>query len=328
MRIAIIETPFLESHVRKTLADIRIPADVDYYNYDSFASIGRLYASLCRDYDGFLTSGPLPLSAIKRYVGELPRPVVSFGSDAIGYYETFFRVQYEQNDMDFEKGYFDLLDMQPKRFSLRDALREGSFWKRMLACYEYTSRLSMREFASLEERIAKKHIALYLNGNTVYSVTRLSSIMPRLLSAGVPVYFIYPSLHILQNAVNELISRIHIENMLQAQRAYIHTELGAETKLPQESQVPDPELPPELKLSAGSGLSPKMMRRVMCAVEEIGSCRITSRMLAQSMDLNVRSANRLLARLVSAGLARIVSEQMLKGRGRPERVYLVLEDYM
>lgn len=100
MKIAVLGTSFLENYVMEELKKIRIPGSVDYYNYESFSTIGRLYAQLCSDYDGFLTSGPLPLAAIRRYVGELPRPIVPFGLDAVSYYEAFFKILYKERNVD------------------------------------------------------------------------------------------------------------------------------------------------------------------------------------------------------------------------------------
>lgn len=328
MKIAVLGTSFLENYVMEELKKIRIPGSVDYYNYESFSTIGRLYAQLCSDYDGFLTSGPLPLAAIRRYVGELPRPIVPFGLDAVSYYEAFFRILYKERDPFFEKGYFDLLDMQPERFSLCDVLKEGTFWSRMTACYKHTARLSIAEYASMEERLIRKHIELYKNGNINYSVTRLSSIMPALLEAGCNVYFIYPTQHLLQNAVNELITNIHLSNLLKTQTALVNITRDTELQsLPASGFVIDDGCS-AAEIARKSGISPQTIKKVMKALDEIGTNRVTSKLLANAMDLNIRSANRLLSKLTECGLAEILSEQMFSRKGRPERIYRVFQDYM
>lgn len=330
MRIAVIETKFLEDHVRRILNGIKLPGEVNFYNYENFSSVGPLYASICLNYDGFLVSGPLPLTAIKRYVGKPQKPIVSFGSDAIGYYETFFKAQYEQKDMFFEKGYFDLLDMSPQRFSISWALRDGSFWTRMNECYKFTARYGMGDFLSLEAKLAKKHIASYRNGNTSYSVTRLSSIMPLLLDAGIPVYFVWPSAYVLQSAVSELIKNIHIANMVKAQndlmRVSYDSALTADE--PAFSEPVPANRSSALDLSLRSGISANTIKKVLKAIETAGTNRFTSKALAAAMDLNVRSANRLLAKLTERGLAEIISEQMRSHKGRPERVYHIFKDYL
>ena len=114
MKIAVILTRFLKDYVESYFNSLSLDCELSYYIYNDFAHAGELYLDLEKSYDGFLVSGPVPRAAICRRVPVLTKPIVSFGSNALCYYETFFQVQFKEQDFYLERGYFDLLEWLPE----------------------------------------------------------------------------------------------------------------------------------------------------------------------------------------------------------------------
>ena len=122
----------------------------------------------------------------------LPRPIVSFGSNALCYYETFFQVQYKEQDFYLEHGYFDLLEWLPETVPLHQYLERGQFNQLIYQVYQNTSTYSLEQLCEMEKKIKLKHIRLWNEKKIQYSVTRFSNIIQDLLDAGVKTYFVYP----------------------------------------------------------------------------------------------------------------------------------------
>ncbi len=104
MKIAVILTRFLKDYVESYFNSLSLDCELSYYIYNDFAHAGELYLELEKSYDGFLVSGPVPRAAICRRVPVLTKPIVSFGSNALCYYETFFQVQFKEQDFYLERG--------------------------------------------------------------------------------------------------------------------------------------------------------------------------------------------------------------------------------
>lgn len=234
MKLAVITTKFLEEYVRYTLGKLHVRCDIEIYIYRDFRHVGDLYLELEEQFDGFLVSGPVPKAAILRRVGQPKKPVKSFGSDSQCYYETFFRVLYEQKDANLENGYFDLLEWAASPQELSTYLSSGTFGKLLDQVYETTMLRSLPEIAELEQRVLEKHLSLWREGKIQYSVTRFSSIMPHLQKAGVKVYFVYPHLELIRSALNNLIKDIDLHRMYGNQPTVIRLGLRGDDLTPDE----------------------------------------------------------------------------------------------
>ena len=209
MKIAVILTRFLKDYVES------------YFNSLSLdcAHAGELYLELEKSYDGFLVSGPVPRAAICRRVPVLTKPIVSFGSNALCYYETFFQVQFKEQDFYLERGYFDLLEWLPETVPLHQYLERGQFNQLIYKVYQNTSTYSLEQLCEMEKKIKLKHIRLWNEKKIQYSVTRFSNIIQDLLDAGVNTYFVYPKYEILQESVTLLLQEIHLKTIVQNQNA-------------------------------------------------------------------------------------------------------------
>ena len=110
MKIAVILTEFLNDYAKNYYQSLALNCELSYFIYKDFQDAGELYLALEPDYDGFLVSGPVPRAAICQRVPSLPKPLISFGSSPLCYYESFFQIQYNEKDFYLERGYYDLME--------------------------------------------------------------------------------------------------------------------------------------------------------------------------------------------------------------------------
>lgn len=328
MKIAVILTRFLKDYVEAYFSSRSFDCELSYYIYDNFAHAGNLYLELEPHYDGFLVSGPVPRAAIIRRVPVLSKPIVSFGSNSLCYYETFFRVQYSEHDFYLEKGYFDLLEWLPEALPLHQYLERGQFNSVIYQVYQNTSAYTLEQLCEMEIKIKQKHIRLWNEGKIQYSVTRFSNIMPDLLEAGVKTYFVYPKQEILQESITLLLQEMHLKTIMQNQNAItaLTQQLsdGASVVSPRFSEPaasPAAEKSRSELLSRKTGLSLTYAERLLSALASMNQDSITSQALSAALHITPRSANRLLSRLSASGVAEELEKQNSFTRGRPEKVY-------
>ena len=78
-----------------------------------------------------------------------------------------------------------------------------------------------------------------------------------------------------------------------------------------------------LFLSRKIGLSPSYIEKLTEALNLLDAGHITSQALSSALDITPRSANRLLKKLLSSGVAEELNEQHSFTRGRPEKIYKI-----
>lgn len=330
MKIAVILTEFLKDYVESYFHSQNYDCEFSYFTYKNFSHVGELYLGLTSAYDGFLVSGPVPRAAILKRVSVPPRPLVSFGSNALCYYETFFQVQYKEQDYHLEKGYFDLLEWSHTEAPLYHILGQGQFDGLIEEIYKNTASYSLEQLCEMEEKIKHKHIRLWYEGKISYSVTRFSNIMPDLLKAGVKTYFVYPNHEILKESITLLLQEIHLKTMLQNQTIItaLNQQLSGNTSiLPSgidaDSSAQNISEESILMFSQKTGLSPSYIERLLSALNLLDTKRITSQALSAALNITPRSANRLLKKLLSCGVAEELTDHHSFTRGRPEKIYKI-----
>ena len=160
MKIAVILTEFLNDYAKNYYQSLALNCELSYFIYKDFQDAGELYLALEPDYDGFLVSGPVPRAAICQRVPSLPKPLISFGSSPLCYYESFFQIQYNEKDFYLERGYYDLMEWysgEPDR-PLYDFLKRGEFHDLIMEIYQNTSSYSLEQLCEMEEK--KKDISV------------------------------------------------------------------------------------------------------------------------------------------------------------------------
>lgn len=328
MKVAVILTGFLKDYVEAYFKTINIDCEMSFFVYKNFAHAGELYMELEKDYDGFLVSGPVPRAAICRRAGKTVKPVVSFGSNALCYYETFFQVQYKEKDFYLERGYFDLLEWAPNTQSIYPYLERGEFSSLLYDVYRNTNTYTLEQLCDMEEKIKNKHIRLWKEKRIQYSVTRFSNIMPDLLENGVKTYFVYPKHEILQESLTVLLQDIHLKTMVHTQNKMtaLNERFVDPGFLPVEKKQNSFEIVDDYdmrcrQISRKTGLALNYVQRLTGAFEQLDEERVTSQTLSEALHITTRSANRLLSKLSASGIVEEIAHQQNFTRGRPEKIY-------
>lgn len=328
MKIAVMLTGFLKDYVKSYFETANIDCELSFFAYKNFAHAGDLYMELEKEYDGFLVSGPVPRAAICKRAGGATKPVVSFGSNALCYYETFFQIQFKEKDFYLQEGYFDLLEWSSGAKSIYTYLERGEFNHLLYDVYRNTNSYTLEQICEMEEKIKNKHIRLWKEKKIRYSVTRFSNIMPDLLENGVKTYFVYPKYEILQESLTVLLQDIHLKTMVSTQHKM--TALN--------ERFVDPGFLPVKKkeevggtldgygmrgkeLARRTGLGQNYIQRLLEAFEVLDEKHITSQTLSEALHITVRSANRLLNKLSASGVVEEANRPQSFMRGRPEKVY-------
>jgi len=81
------------------------------------------------------------------------------------------------------------------------------------------------------------------------------------------------------------------------------------------------ESPRLYELSQRTGLSVSTLTKIQNLVDDVRDNRITSRMVSDGLQVTLRSANRILKKLVEVGVAVEVGIEDSVGRGRPRKIY-------
>ena len=100
----------MEQFVKDAVEKLNLDCESEIYIYKDFYHVGELYLELEDKFDGFAVSGPVPKQAIIKRVGKVKKPLVDFGTDLQSYYETFLKLMYEYNTLDFSRAYLDFMD--------------------------------------------------------------------------------------------------------------------------------------------------------------------------------------------------------------------------
>lgn len=226
-KIAIITTGFLENFLSQTLSESNINCDFSLYIYDSFEDLVGIYNSLPDNTDGILVSGVFPHQVIQKNFPNNKIPMVSFNADNASIYRLFFSLLDSNRDLDFERIYADplaLFNINLKEYLLGD--QELSYTEIITPIVE---KMSLEELNEIEEEEFKKHIYLWENGLTDISVTRFSSIAPRLEKKGVKVYFLYPAAQYVKLSCNTLLQKIEVSKLEENQPAAINISIRETT---------------------------------------------------------------------------------------------------
>lgn len=210
-KLAIVMTPYLRSFVESTIKELGSEYNVSVYLYEHFSEIGEIYSSIPADVNGVLTSGMYPARAIKLAHPESGKVIKPFNTDDAGFYHLILQLLNHNRSLDFSRIHADFIDLLG--IGLYDYLfneRKVTF-SDVLA--EKVDAMNEEELYAIEDEVYQKHITLYKEGKTDFSITRFSSLVPRLQRAGVPVYFAYPTHEYMANVIKEAARETRIMEM-------------------------------------------------------------------------------------------------------------------
>lgn len=191
MKIAILSTEYLKDYLQKAVQELDLNCETEIFIFYNYVHIVDLYRQLENQFDGFVTTGPVPMQTIRKSVPNC-KPLRFFLCSESNYYKTFFEVIYRYQDWNFEKGYFDFCDYlcPDQEQSLVQYLKDGTFKEWLDRNNNYMANMTVPEMQRSTVTKLKKHIDLWNSGKIEYSLSRMSPIMPDILDAGVNCYYI------------------------------------------------------------------------------------------------------------------------------------------
>lgn len=225
-KIAIIATNFLKEFIEETLQKLNVNFQYHIFTYEKFEDIKEIYGKIGPEYDGVLTSGSFPAHMIRLYYPQESRPIQGFNTDDTALYRLLLKLLNENRNLDFTRVCADIFEIFGSDLIAFVEGRETLPDITNLSEQEFT----LETMQNLEETQFQRHVSLWENGQTDLSITRFSSLMPRLIDAGVKVYFPFPSTQYVQEICNRLLSEIEKKELADLQPCVIIIRLlGSQT---------------------------------------------------------------------------------------------------
>lgn len=231
MRIAVLVTEYLKDYLQDATDNLNLDCETEIFIYYNYVHIVELYRQLEDRFDGFITTGPVPMQTVKKSV-ENCKPISFFLCTDSNYYKTFFEVIYQYQDWNFEYGYFDFCDYlcPGQEHSLIEYLKKGTFRQWLDMNNKYMSGMSVEQMLESTKNKLKRHIELWNSGKIKYSLSRMSPIMPQILEAGVNCYYISFSHDDIKTCFRQLTQDILMSQLKDSQPAFIDVALPAPGK--------------------------------------------------------------------------------------------------
>lgn len=307
-----------------------------------------LYRQLENRFDGFITTGPVPMQTIRKSVPDC-KPLSFFLCSDSNYYKMLFEVIYKYQDWNFEYWYFDFCDYlcPDQESSLVEYLKNGTFGEWLEKNNRYMEDMSVEDMMESTKRKLEKHIRLWNSGKIKYSLSRMSPIMPQILEAGVNCYYINFSKEYIREtggfdvcvgygmgadlpqAETAAAAAARESRISTDQASYLLNTRSERIRLSgrgHDFTVSDAVTPYIRELSDRSGLSTLTIQKLAAALKITGTEEVTPQDLARILHITVRSANRFVASLVSSNLACALYSKQTNTKGRPSKVYKILID--
>lgn len=219
--IAIITTDFLKHFIEDMLDELNLGILYHTFTYGTFSDIKDVYEQIGAEYDGILTSGSFPAHMIRLYYPQEKRPIGCFNTDDTALYQLLLKLLNENRKLDFSRVCADILELFGGNLTAFVEGRETIPDIVNLSNQEFT----LEKMQKLEEEQYEKHLNLWKSGKSDLSITRFSSLMPRLLKAGVKVYFPYPSKKYVREVCDRLLSDIEKKELEERQPCVIVVRL-------------------------------------------------------------------------------------------------------
>lgn len=228
MKIAILSTEYLKDYLQEAVQELSLDCETEIFIYYNYVHIVDLYRQIEAQFDGFLTTGPVPMQIVRKSV-ENCKPINFFLCSESNYYKAFLEVIYQYHDLNFEHGYFDFCDYlcPDQESTMAQHLKNGTFKEWLDQNNHYMANMTVEEMQQSTERKLKKHIELWKSGKIQYSLSRMSPIMPQILEAGVDCHYISFSHNDILIAFRQLIQEILMGELKDRQPATIELVLPA-----------------------------------------------------------------------------------------------------
>lgn len=225
-KLAFLTTEYLREFTENTLAEIGFHLDYQVYLYKSFRDIVEVYDALPDEVRGVVTSGRFGSGVIRHSRPESTRFITSFDADDAGMY--WLLIQLMRNpSFNPKRVYVDFFDVMGVNLSSYMFYRTMAPLPDLLT--DFMRDMTHSRLQDIEEHVLERHVKLWREGRTDISVTRFASLAQRIEDAGVPVRFVYPSLHHVKDVCFKVLQELQIKQLQENLLAVIEVTINSVT---------------------------------------------------------------------------------------------------
>ncbi len=200
--------------------------NIDYYHVSSLKELGKIFSSIEKKYDGFMTTGSLSLSTMTQICSDNEIPMSYFNITVESIYKIILTQSILRNKFDLSKIGIDILD---ENDSLANIIVEDRLLNLLHEDDERVKRFSLEELQKYENDLIDKYSRLINNGKINFFITRTIAALDLFNKRNIDYYFMYPSINEIRNAFELLKKNIELRAMKKNLPAVIHFDLKLET---------------------------------------------------------------------------------------------------
>lgn len=210
-RIMLLLKPYIRQYCEKTLGASREDVEFTYMEYNEFSELFSIFQQEKTHYDGFITSGYIPLIALRRLIGTGEEiPTACFNIEVEHIYQLMLKMMLLKEKSDVNRVGIDFLE---DGYTFRQALIEE---KLPAMAVNFVQKLMEYQPEDIEEKenevieayrkkLERNELDLILT--QFYTVYKLGE------SYGIPSYYVYPSVNELKRTFSSLRQQMEIKNM-------------------------------------------------------------------------------------------------------------------
>lgn len=215
-KIMIITSTFLAGFIRNSLEKSPAGCEIQVREYTDFDCLARIYRENEEETDGFLISGISAVSAIRKSVRHIKKPVLSFQADLPSLYRLLLDFFLEEERPDPRRVIFDfLLPVQEsaEKCSVDYFLRQIKISDIESKLADWLDAISYDSLMQIEMVMMQKISELWSRGAIDMVICAYSSLIPFLESSKIPYRFHGPSQEQVQKQIEELKAQIEVHRM-------------------------------------------------------------------------------------------------------------------
>lgn len=215
IKIAVITTKLLKSHIAPAAEVLRHRCEIDYYIYEEFRQIADIYEEINESYDGICAAGFFIYEIIQRFRKDNQKPVAWVGSSLEEYYKSFFLLQNSNRDLDFSRVVLDaaLLNGGKHPKSVLEMFGGGEEMNFEEQKFLLVKNISTERMMNSVSEIIECAERLWREKEIDMVVCRLSSVASELEKRGIPCTFVHPWKQNVQRSLTDFVRELEFSRL-------------------------------------------------------------------------------------------------------------------